>query len=267
MEERMTREMVDVGGRRLSWLQSGQGDTVLLLHAFPLHAEMFAAQHASVPHGWRLVTPDFRGFGQSGGPAAKTVDDHADDVLALLRHLGIERAVIGGVSMGGYVAFALFRKAPQRFTALVLADTRADADNDEARTNRRRMQETAREKGVTAVADAMVAKLLGATSLASAELVARTRQLILPNSVDAVIDALDALRTRPDSTPLLASVACPTLVLVGEEDGVTPLPLADAIRNGIAGSTLTVVARAGHLANLEQPDTFNGALWSFLRTI
>src|SRR5262245_56863973 len=103
----MTQETAELGGRQVSWLQSGQGEPVVLLHAFPLHAGMFADQHAGVPHGWRLVTPDLRNFGRSSGPRAASVDDHADDVLALMRHLGIERAVVGGVSMGGYVTLAL----------------------------------------------------------------------------------------------------------------------------------------------------------------
>jgi len=263
----MTRGAVELSGRQVSWLQSGQGEPLVLLHAFPLHAEMFVAQHAAVPHGWRLVTPDFRNFGQSSGPRATSVDDHADDVLALMRHLHIERAVIGGVSMGGYVTFAVFRKAPQRFRALIAADTRADADTEDARAGRLKMQETAQTQGLAAVAAAMVPKLLGTTALSSGALAARVRELILSNSVGGVVDALEALRTRPDSTDTLAGVSVPALVLVGDEDAVTPLPLAQAIRSQLTHGTVTVVPRAGHLANLEQPEAFNAALWSFLRAL
>ena len=143
----MIRLAVDVAGRRVSWLQSGEGSPLVLLHAFPLSAEMWAPQHATVPAGWKLITPDLRGLGGSSGPPATSVDDHADDVLALMRHLGLERAVIGGLSMGGYVAFALYRRAAPRVRALVLADTRAEADTEEARANRVTMQQTARRAG------------------------------------------------------------------------------------------------------------------------
>ena len=263
----MTRNTADLGGRRISWLQSGQGDPVVLLHAFPLHADMFAPQHAHLPHGLALVTPDLRGLGQSSGPAATSVDDHADDVLALMRHLGIEGAAIGGVSMGGYVAFAVHRKAPQRFRAIVLADTRADADNDEARAGRVRMQETAQRQGVAAIADAMVPKLLGKTSQASPAMVARVRDLILANGADGVIHALEALKTRPDSTSVLSDITCPALVVVGEEDSVTPRPLAESMHAKLAAATLKAVPAAGHLACLEQPEAFNAALWTFVHAV
>jgi pimeloyl-ACP methyl ester carboxylesterase len=263
----MIQATAELGGRQLSWLQSGQGKPLVLLHAFPLHAEMFAGQHAAVPHGWMLVTPDLRNLGRSGGPRATSVGDHADDVLALMRHLGIERAVVGGVSMGGYVTFALLRKAPQRCRALVLADTRADADTEDTRKGRLAMQETARAQGVAAVADAMVPKLLGKTSLATSQLPSQVRELILANRVDGVVDALDALRTRPDSSPLLPSILAPALVLVGEEDMVTPVPLAEAMQSLLPNARLTIVPRAGHLANLEQPDAFNTALWDLLRAL
>ena len=245
----------------------GRGSRSVLLHAFPLHAGMFAAQHEAVPHGWMLVTPDLRNLGHSSGPPATSVDDHADDVLALMRHLGIERAVVGGVSMGGYVTFALLRKAPQRCRALVLADTRAEADSEEARAGRVTMRETARRHGLSAVADAMIPKLLGTTSLASTALPSRVRELILSNAVGGVVDALDALRTRPDSTALLSTISAPAVVLVGEEDAVTPLPMAEAMRSRLANATLAVVPRGGHLANLEQSDAFNDALWAFLRAL
>ena len=263
----MIQETAELGGRQLSWLQSGQGQPLVLLHAFPLHAGMFADQHAAVPHGWMLVTPDLRNFGRSSGPRATSVDDHADDVLALLRHLGIERAVIGGVSMGGYVTFALLRKAPQRCRALVLADTRADADTEETRKGRLAMQETARAQGVAAVADAMVPKLLGKTAHATSQLPSKVRELILANRADGIVDALEALRTRPDSTPLLPSISAPAIVLVGEEDTLTPIPLAETMQSRLTNARLTIVPGAGHLANLEQPEAFNTALWDLLRAL
>ncbi len=156
-----TRHTVEMGGQTISWLQSGRGRTVILLHGFPLHAAMWEPLHATTPHGWTLITPDLRNFGESRGTPALSIDDHANDVLALLRHLGCEDAVIGGLSMGGYVTLAVHRLAPQRCRALILADTRAEPDTDEAKANRVRLQATGRERGPDAVLQAMLPKLVG----------------------------------------------------------------------------------------------------------
>ena len=207
----MTRHTVEIGGSRLSWLQSGQGHPLVLLHGFPLHAEMWQDLHDTTPHGWQLVTPDLRNFGGSSGRPALSVDDHADDVLALLRHLGHEQAVIGGLSMGGYVTLAIHRKAPQRCRALILADTRAEPDSPEARAGRVTAQMTAREKGPVAVLEGMLPKLLGPTASAAGVIGPRLRGLADANRAEGVVDALEALKTRPDSVPALGRITCPTL--------------------------------------------------------
>lgn len=262
----MTRHEIDIAGVRLSWLQSGHGVPLVLLHAFPFSAGMWAPQHGAVPPGWQLVTPDLRGFGEASGPPATTVDDHADDVLALLRHLGIERAVIGGLSMGGYIALALYRRAAQRFRGLVLADTRAEADTGQARANRVTLQQTARDGGPAAVADAMLPKLLGPAARAS-DVLLRARALIVANRTEGIVDALEALKTRPDSTPTLSTITCPTLIIVGAEDEPTPVSAAEALHRGIAQSTLSIVPESGHLTSLEQARAFNAALQAFLETV
>jgi len=263
----MTRHDIDIAGRRLAWIQSGSGRPLVLLHAFPLSAELWAPQHAAVPAGWQFVTPDLRGFGRSAGPPARSVDDHADDVLALLRHLGIERAVVGGLSMGGYVAFALYRRAAQRFAGLVLADTRAEPDTEQGRAARVAAQQTARERGPAAIAETMVPKLLGPAARAAGELPSRVRAIIEANSADAIVDALEALKTRPDSTPTLATVTCPALVIVGADDELTPVAMSETMQRGIGRATLAVLPASGHLSNLEQPDAFNQALRVFLESL
>jgi 3-oxoadipate enol-lactonase len=260
----MTRHAIEVAGRTLSWLQSGEGSPIVLLHAFPLSAEMWAPQHGTIGQRWHLITPDMRGFGSSSGPPARSIDDHADDVLALLRHLSIERAVIGGLSMGGYVAFALYRRAGQRFRGLVLADTRAEADTDEARANRVKMQQVARERGPSAIADAMIPKLLGASARASQEVPERVRALILANRTEGIVDALEAMKTRPDSTTTLATITCPTLAIVGADDELTPVSASEAIAGGIPRASLAIMPQSGHLSNLEQPRAFDAALRAFL---
>lgn len=264
----MTRHHVEVGGRRLAWLQAGQGAPIVLLHAFPLSADMWQPQLEAVPHGWRLIAPDLRGLGESAGPPARSVDDHADDVLALLRHLNIERAVIGGLSMGGYITFALYRLAAQRFRAVILADTRAEADTPEARVGREQMQQAVQTKGPSAAAEAMLPKLLRPHTLTDptgAPIRDHVRDIILGNNAPAIIDAIETLKTRPDSTPTLDLITVPTLIIVGEEDQTTPPALSDKMHQHLrtAPATQVIIPAAGHLANVEQPQAFNTTLWSF----
>jgi pimeloyl-ACP methyl ester carboxylesterase len=192
--------------------------------------------------------------------------------LALLRHLNVEKAVIGGLSIGGYITFAVYRHAAQRFRALVLADTRAEPDTPEARAGREQMQAAVREKGPTAAADAMMPKLLRPSALTDPSAAPERdtlRGLMLSNTPQGIIDALETLKTRPDSAPTLSLINVPTLIVVGEEDQATPPPLSEAMRVNIRTAPVTkvVIPNAGHMSNLEQPAAFNAALWSFLRSL
>jgi 3-oxoadipate enol-lactonase len=259
----MTRQHAEIAGRRTAWLQAGQGRPLVLLHAFPVNADMWQPQLDAIPHGWMVVAPDLPGLGEFRGARATSIDDHADAVLALLRHLGIEQGAIGGLSMGGYVTFALYRKAPQRFTSMILADTRADADTPEVRAGRETVQAAVRAGGPAAAAGAMLPKLLGPRD-ADPVLAPRVREMILRNDAQGIIDALEALKTRPDSTPMLPQIACPTLVIVGDEDAVTPVSVAESMARQIPNATSRVIAGAAHLSSLEQPQAFNRALWTFL---
>jgi len=263
---------VTIAGRAVRYLEAGEGEPVLLIHAFPLSADLWRPQLAAPPPGWRLLAPDLRGFRGSGaGPGDVapqgdvTVDDYARDLIALLDHLKVARAVVGGVSMGGYVTFSLLRQAPDRVRALVLADTRPQADGEEGRAKRREMLALIERGGVEAVAGAMLPALVGRTSHNERpEVVAEVRRLVLANHPAAVRAAVSAMMTRSDSTPLLASIACPTLVVVGEEDVITPVADATALHDAIAGSRLAVLPEAGHLASLETPRAFDAALARFL---
>jgi pimeloyl-ACP methyl ester carboxylesterase len=148
---------------------------------------------------------------------------------------------------------------------MVLADTRAEADSDEAREGRFALAAAVRERGPAAAADAVVPKLLGPRAGADPATVRRVRELILENGAGGIADALAALRTRPDSTALLPTIRCPTLVLVGEADQLTPVAMADTLAQGIAGAALVRIPDAGHLSNLESPDLFAASLWRFVR--
>ena len=272
----MIRETT-VAGRRLRYAEVGAGRPAILLHAFPLSHAMWKGQLEAPVPGWRFVAPDLRGFGGSDrvaadaplrAPGARSMADYASDVMALIDLLELERPVVAGVSMGGYVAFALLPRLGPALAGLVLSDTRAEADTDEARGNRRRMQDLVMDKGPAAIADEMVPRLLGETSLREQpDLEEFARELIDQNSAEAIHDALEALATRPDVSPLLAAVKCPTLITVGGEDVLTPVALHESMRAGIPGARLEVIGRAGHLANLERPDDYNDALREFLDNV
>jgi 3-oxoadipate enol-lactonase len=226
---------------------------------------MWEPQLSLAEHGWRVIAPHYRGMDGVDDPPAASMDDYAADVFDLLDSLHIEEAVVAGLSMGGYVAFALFRHAPRYFQGLVLADTRSQADTPEAVEGRKRLLAVVKEKGPAAVAEEMIPKLLGETARReNPALVGQVRALILSNSSEAIAGAITALMTRQDSTPLLASIHCPTLVVVGDEDTLTPQAMSRDLQRGIAGSELAVIRNAGHLSSLEQSAAFNAELARFL---
>jgi len=263
MTQTITRRTIDTARGTMAWLESGAGWPLVLLHAFPLAAEMWRPQLERVPTDWRFIAPEL----SSALPATggRTIDDYAADVGALLDALLIDEATIGGLSMGAYVAFALFRRSPALFSGLVLADTRAQADTPQAREGRLQMRGQLARDGIGAIADQMIPRLLAARTIREQpELVQRVRAMIESNSPRAVDAALEAMMTRPDSTDDLARIACATLVIVGEEDSITPPAEAQAMQRAIERSVLVTLSGAGHLSNVEQPDAFSRALADFL---
>jgi pimeloyl-ACP methyl ester carboxylesterase len=258
------RALVD--GRTMRYFDAGAGHPLVFVHAFPLSAEMWRPQLDRVPRGWRFLAPDLRGFGATPIETdTMTVDDYARDLVGFLDALSIDRCVVAGLSLGGYIAFALFRLAPTRMRGLVLSDTRAEADSADGRRGRQTLLELLGQKGVTAVADDLLPKLLGATTRrARPDCEREVRRLIESNQGRPIAAAIHALMARPDSTPDLARIDCPTLVMVGEEDTITPRPAAELMHHAIDGSELVMIASAGHLSNLEAPDECSSHLADFL---
>jgi pimeloyl-ACP methyl ester carboxylesterase len=257
---------IAIGHGTVRYLEAGAGWPVVLLHAFPLASDMWRPQLERAPDGWRLLAPDLRGFGPAAGAPAASLADMAEDVVRWLDALRIDTATIGGASMGGYVTFALFRQAPERFDAVVLANTRPGADSAEGRAAREKMRQLVRNSGPPAVADQMIPKLLGETSRVSRpDLAPVVRRLIEGNTADGIGGALQAMMERPDSTDLLPRIGRPALIVTGDEDTLIPVAEGDAMQRMLPRSQLVVLRRAGHLSNLEAPAEFSEALENFLR--
>jgi pimeloyl-ACP methyl ester carboxylesterase len=224
---------------------------------------MWEQQIAQFAQRHRVIAPDLRGLGASArGSGAGSLDQHADDIAALLDQLGLDSVTVVGLSMGGYISFALWRRHRARIAALILADTRAGADSEEGKQGREKNAKLAEEQGPGAIADQMLPKLLSPN--APAALRDDVRRIIESNDRVGIAAALRAMAARPDSTPLLASIDVPALVIVGVEDALTPPSEAQAMYDAIPGCRIAEIPGAGHLANLEAPAAFNTAIDEFL---
>lgn len=260
--------IVEVDGARIAYDDVGEGTPIVFLHAFPLNRTMWAPQTSALAGDWRCLTVDVRGFGESSAAGPFTVDRYADDVAAVLDAAAVRRAIVVGLSMGGYIAFAFWRRHAERVLALVLADTRAGADSADTLQRRRELIDVARADGAAAVAERQVVGLLGKTTRERRpDLVAETRRMAELASVPGIIGALEAMMARPDSTSTLPTITVPTLIIVGDEDVLTPPKEARVMHAGIAGSRLEVLGEVGHLSNVERPSAFNATLNEFLHTI
>jgi pimeloyl-ACP methyl ester carboxylesterase len=216
--------------------------------------------------GWRVIAPHMRGVdGGANDPPTAGIDDYAADVVDLLDALHIDAAVIGGCSMGGYLSLALMRLAPNYFRGLLLVDTRSQADAPEALEGRKRLLKLAEEQGAAGVLADMEPKLLGETTRRERpEVVAHLRDIAMRNSNGSIAGMVRALMSRQDSTPLLGGIRVPTLIVVGDEDTITPPPLSEQMHAAIPGSHLERLPKVGHLPNLEDPQRFNDVVTQFL---
>ena len=258
-----------VAGTSLDYDVRGDGPPVVFLHAFPLNRAMWEAQARALAPTHQVVRFDARGFGGTPpGDGLLTMERIADDAVALLDHLGLSRATVCGLSMGGYAAFALVRRHPDRVRALVLADTRTAPDSVEQRRSRSTQADSVRREGPAAIVDGFLQKAVGDTTRKERpEVVAAVREMILATPARGIVDALAGLASRADSGPTLREIAVTTLVVCGAEDALTPPADAEAIHRGVPGSTLAILPGAGHLSAIEDPAAFNAALTAFLATL
>lgn len=254
---------------KLSVRESGdrKGLPVVLLHAFPVDAGMWEPQTDALKP-FRTLALSLRGFGGTP-PAAPWFIEHAvDDVFETLTALGVEKAVLVGLSMGGYVALRAVEKNPARVRALVLCDTRAEADANENKIKRAAAVDFVRAKGVAAFAAPFFQDALSRKTLTeNPKAVAFLKGLAEKASPEAVMAALAALAARADMTASLSNIKVPTAVLIGSQDKITPLPLSETIRSRVPGAELHLIPDAGHFSNVENPAAFNERLVSFLKRL
>jgi 3-oxoadipate enol-lactonase len=262
---------VSVNNTYLAYDDHGIGLPVLFLHAFPLNRQMWQGELTALlgDERYRLVALDWRGFGESDiTTPVSTMEMFADDVAGLMDSLGIQEAVLCGLSMGGYAAFAFLHKYPQRVAGLILADTRPGADGPEAQANRENVARIAETQGTGAIADLQVPRVLSEyTCQHHPEVELRVRQMIDTATAQGIAAASRGMAQRADSTELLAGIKCPTLVIVGEQDVLTPPSVAQEFVAQIPGAQCVVIQHAGHLSNLEQPEAFLQTVRGFLGSL
>ena len=253
----------------LAYTDVGAGPPIVLIHGYPFNRSLWTEQTEALNSKYRVVAPDLRGFGESdSSEGTATMARMAEDVAALMDALAIEQAVIGGLSMGGYVALAFARMFPARVKALVLADTRAQADSEEGKQTRHQQAEKALSEGMAGIADAMLPKLLTPDTVSKRpELVKRVRDMMLKTKPGGAAAALLGMAERDDQTDFISSIRVPALILVGREDAITPVADSEKMQSRIEGSRLVVIENAGHVSNLEQTEQFNDALLGFLSTV
>jgi 3-oxoadipate enol-lactonase len=258
----MSAMKLRMGARELAYTCHGSGKPLVLVHAFPFDARMWRATAPALASRCQVIAPDLRGFGGSElGDGKHSIADMADDVSALLDGLGIGRAAVGGLSMGGYVALAFAHRHASRLDRLILADTRAAADTDKARAGRADAIALVEREGVAALVERQLAALLSAS--ASEAIKQQVRELGQQRP-EGVCAAIRALRDRPDRRSELAAIACPTLVIAGEEDSISPPDEMAELAAAIPNARLARIPGAGHLSNLEKPGEFVAAIADFV---
>lgn len=253
----------------MEYIDQGSGLPIVLIHGFPLNKNMWVHQIDALSQGFRVIAPDLRSHGESASvPGPNLMEVLAYDVRRLLDYLNIDQAVLCGFSMGGYVSFPFYARYPERVKALVLADTRPQPDSPEAKKGRYDLADVARKEGAGAIADRLVPRLLSQNAVQGRpDLVESVRKIITGNPALGITADLVGLAERLDSVPLLSQIACPTLIVVGEEDVLTPPAESQLMAQHIKGAKLHTIPGVGHLANMEKPEEWNRIAREFLSSV
>lgn len=248
-------------GIKLHYREKGQGEPLVLLHGFPLDGSMWEEQLDGLADRFRVISPDLRGCGKSEATERTSMDEMADDVAALFARLGVKQAIVGGFSMGGYVAFALLRRHPGLVRGLILSNTKAEPDTEEGKAGRAKMAQAIRDQGASAAEAAMTPKLLSPG--APEELRRRLQRTMLAQRPEGLAACVLAMADRPDATGQLGSIRIPTLVIGSDGDSIIPFAVSEATADAIPGAALRRIEDAGHAANAERPQEWNAAVRSW----
>jgi len=260
-----------VNGIKLFYTESGkpQAPAIVFLHGFPFDHAMWKDQAALCEPSCRVISYDQRGHGRSGaGDGQYLFEAFVDDLFGLLDHLRIPKTILCGLSMGGYTALRAVERSPERIQGLILCDTRSEPDSNEAKFKRAANLRTIEKEGMSSFAETFLKAIFAPSTLKNNPLVVdQIRKAILANPIQGVKGTLIALATRTDTTPSLSKIHVPTLILVGDQDAVTPPAAAQAIRERIPDSQIFTIPNAGHMSNLENPSVFNEHLQTFIASI
>ncbi|MCW8896731.1 MAG: alpha/beta hydrolase [Flavobacteriales bacterium] len=261
---------IPVNKFHLSYDDVGEGSIpIIFLHGYPFDKTMWYDQLDFLKFSYRLISCDIRGFGKSTDEETSlSIDLFTDDLIQFMDKLGIDRAIICGLSMGGYIALNAIKRFPNRFKGLILCDTQCIADTPEVKAKRYKTIEVIERGGIANFTEGIIESVFHKDSIANKkELVGQVRSIVLANSEHIIKQGLVALAERTETCSILDKINIPTLIICGREDGVTPLAQSEIMNEKIKGSVLKVVDHAGHVSNLEQPHDFNQHLLDFLDRI
>lgn len=261
---------IHINNHDLYYDDMGKSDIpIIFLHGFPFDKSMWQNQMNYFKTKCRVLAYDIRGFGQSVDmESALSIDRFANDLMAFMDALQLKKAVICGLSMGGYIALQAVAKAPERFEALILCDTQCIADTPEVKENRYKTIASIENGGLKAFYEGFIKKVFHEDALTHKKaVVAQLSEVVYNNEVQSIKQGLMALAERSETCSILSNLSLDTLILCGRQDAVTPLSESEKMHAAIHGSALRVIENAGHVSNLEQPEAFNAYLLGFLKTL
>jgi 3-oxoadipate enol-lactonase len=255
---------------KLTFDEIGNGKPIVLLHAFPLSGKMWKSQaELLAKNGFRVILPDLPGFGTNNKSAHRySIEEMASQISQLLKSINIDKAIVGGLSMGGYVLFNLCRLTPEKLSALVFCDTTYTADTEEKRNSRFDLISKIKKQGSSALIENMLPNLISDdTKQNNPPLNRELEEFLSEVNPGSAINAMKSMAERKDTSDIIDKISVPTLLIFGEFDKVTTLEIARKMNRTIPGSELEIIKKAGHFSNLEQPEQFNKALLNFCNRI
>ena len=259
-------ENLNINGLNVFDNGNKSGKCIIFVHAFPMNSRMWLEQVKYFEKNYRVITYDNRGFGKSESEGNYTMDSHADDILDILEHLKIDKAVICGLSMGGYITLRTLEKAPDKFNGAILCDTKSEADTNEAKLKRAQQIKQIKTGGRDAFVKSFIENGISTASSKNQTIVNEINKIISEQSDFSICTALMTMAARADKTAFLEKLAIPVLIIVGEEDKLTPPENAISMNKHIPGSKLVKIPGAGHFTNIESPEIFNGTIAEFLKS-